>query len=69
MKVYIKQFNVDMELKTSGVELEIRNPKGKHLGDLFITKTELIWCKGKKRRENGVPITWANFIDFMEDES
>ena len=38
MKVYIKQFNVNMEIKTNGVELAIYSPDGaKHLGDLWVT--------------------------------
>ena len=48
MKVNIKRFNVDMEIKTSGIEFEVRTPSGKdHLGDLVLTKSNLIWCRGR----------------------
>ena len=43
MKVSIKRFNVTMDVKTSGVEFEVRTPNGKtHLGDLVLTKSKLI---------------------------
>ena len=66
MQVYIKQFNVAMEVKTAGVELEVKEPGGQHLGDLVVTKTKLIWCRGRTRPENGKQTTWTQFIEHME---
>ncbi len=67
MKVLIKEFGLDMEVKTKGIELEIRSANGKkQLGDLVVTKTQIIWCKGRTTRENGVPVTWNEFISWME---
>lgn len=67
MKVLIKEFGLDMEVKTKGIELEIRSPDGKkQVGDLVVTKTKIIWCKGRTTRENGVSVTWDNFIAWME---
>jgi hypothetical protein len=66
MQVGIKDFNVAMDIKTSGIELEIYDTDGAHRGDLVITKTKLIWCHGKTRREKGVKIRWEDFIDYME---
>ena len=67
MKVLIKEFGLDMEVKTKGIVLEIRSPNGKkHLGDLVVTKTQIIWCKGKTTRDKGVPVTWDDFIARME---
>ena len=66
MKVSIKQFNVDMEIKNRGIELDVYDTGGRHLGDLFITKTRLIWCKGKTKRANGKKVTWEGFIGQME---
>ncbi len=67
MKVLIKEFGLDMEVKTKGIELEIRSPDGKkQLGDLVVTKTQIIWCKGKTTPAKGVPVKWKKFIEWME---
>ena len=62
MKVSIKEFNVDMEVKTKGIEFEVRSNKGEHRGDLVLTKTRLIWCPGQTKPENGHKIEWDDFI-------
>ena len=67
MKVKIKRFNVEMEVKNSGIEFEIRSTDGKQqLGDVILTKTGIIWCKGKPSHQNGVKVSWAEFINYME---
>jgi len=68
VKVYVKEFDVEMELKNKGVELDIADPKGVHIGDLILTKTQLIWCKGKIGRKNGKSISWEDFIDYMNSK-
>ncbi|MFC1634881.1 hypothetical protein ACFL5Z_08565 [Planctomycetota bacterium] len=65
MNVKIKQFDVEMEIKNNGIEIDVAK-KGKHLGDLYVTKSRLIWCKGKTSQENGKPVTWSKFIEMME---
>ena len=66
MRVNVKRFNVEMEVKNSGIEFEVRTPNGKdHLGDLVLTKTRLIWCPGQTKPENGKKIRWEDFIDMM----
>lgn len=67
MKVKIKDFNVDMDIKNNGLELEVRDPKGNFLGDCFVTKTGLIWCEGKTDKANGKKISWNKFIKLMSD--
>lgn len=68
MKVVIKKFDVDMEVKNKGVEFEIRSPSGNdHLGDVVLTKKHIIWCKGRTKARNGIKITWKNFIKLMEE--
>ena len=62
MIVKIKQFNIEMELKNKGMELEIRNTKGDFLGDMIINKTGIIWCKGKRGKDNGVQKNWEEII-------
>jgi len=66
--VKVKEFDVAMEVKNNGIELDVAGPQGVHLGDLVVTKTKLIWCKGKTNRKNGKEINWADFIAFMERE-
>ena len=67
MKVSIKSFNVAMEVRNKGIEFEVRDPKGKLLGDCYLTKTALIWCRGKTSLEKGVRISWKDFIKRMEE--
>lgn len=50
MKVYVKSFDVEMEIKNRGIELEVRDTDDTFLGDLVVTKTQLIWCKGRTSR-------------------
>jgi hypothetical protein len=67
MKVTIKDFNVDMEIRNNGIEFEVYSPDGtKHLGDLILTKSKLEWCKGRTRAGNGVSKSWDEFIELMK---
>ncbi|ATY83830.1 hypothetical protein CVV65_01630 [Kyrpidia spormannii] len=65
MRVFIKKFNVEMQIKNNGLEFEVRNSKDEHLGDLVVTKTQLIWCEGKTQPKNGKAISWEDFIQYM----
>ena len=59
MKVHIKSFDVEMQIKSKGIELEVRTPDGSdQLGDCYATMTGLIWCKGKTHKRNGVKLSW-----------
>jgi len=69
MQVKIKEFNVDMDVKSSGVEFEVRKPDGsEQIGDCFLTMTGLTWCKGKTDKKNGIKITWDEFIAIMASD-
>ncbi len=68
MQVLIKSFNVNMEVKSKGVEFEVKDNDGNHLGDLVLTKTALFWCKGRTSKEKGVPITWKEFIEYADNK-
>lgn len=68
MKVGIKQFNVEMDLKNKGMEIEVRDNDDSFLGDLVVTKRGLIWCKGKQQRNQGVHLDWKDFIKLMENQ-
>ena len=66
MQVAIKRFNVQMDIKSNGLELEVHDNAGAHLGDLVITKTKVVWCQGRTRPENGKALTWQRFITMMD---
>ena len=65
MNVSVKNFPVTMEIKNKGIELDVYDNNGTHLGDLVITKTKLVWCKGRTSVRKGKPITWTKFIEYM----
>lgn len=64
MQVSIKKFNVNMDVKNNGIEFEVRDNNGNHLGDCFLTKTGLVWCQGRTLKKNGVSVSWDGFIDW-----
>ena len=67
MKVTIKSFDVAMEVKQSGVELQINSPDGStHHGDCYVTMSGLVWCKGRTKKTNGVKITWDDIMQIGE---
>jgi hypothetical protein len=68
MNVSIKDFQVDMQLKNNGIELEVRTPGNEHLGDLCIGRGAIEWCKGKTARGNGVRKNWHELIAFFEED-
>jgi hypothetical protein len=67
MKVAIKKLSVEMPVKNKGIEIEVRDGSGEHLGDLIVNRAGLIWCKGRTRRENGIKVTWQRFISMLEN--
>lgn len=68
VQVKIKKFELDLEVKNNGMELEIKEPGGKkRLGDLTVTKTGLTWNKGKAPK--GKKVKWEDFIKWMEDDA
>ncbi len=70
MDVKIKKFNVDMAVKSKGIEFEVRRPRGKgRLGDLYLTMSGLTWCEGQVTKKNGKTVKWEQFIDWMKTES
>ncbi len=66
MVVGIKDLTVEMEIKTNGMELDVRSNDGKHLGDCYITNTGLTWCEGNTQKRNGIKISWEEFITDMK---
>lgn len=69
MKVKIKRFAVDMDVKNAGIEFQVHDNAGNFLGDCYVTKTGLIWCCGRTRKQNGVPVSWNEFIQWMESNA
>lgn len=69
MKVSIKKFDVEMDIKTKGIEIDIYTPDGKEfLGDLIVTKSSVIWCEGKTSRARGKKLSWKKFIEVMNGQ-
>ncbi len=70
MKVWIKKFQIDMEVKYNGIQFGIRSPDNtKQIGNCYITKTALVWCKGKIEKNNGVNISWEEFMEIMKSKN
>jgi hypothetical protein len=66
MKVNIKQFEVEMEIRNNGVEFEVHSPDGRqHQGDCYVTKTGVTWCAGRTRRDNGIKLSWEELQDIL----
>ena len=69
MKVIIKEFSVDMEVKSSGIEFEVRKPdNSEQIGDCYLTMTGLIWCRGKTSKKKGLKVSWQDFTTIMKSE-
>ena len=71
IKVNIEDLGMDLgmnlEVKSRGIEFKVREPGGKHIGDLYLTNTKLIWCQGKTTRDKGKSITWKKFIRLIDE--
>jgi len=65
MQVSIKRFAVEMNVKQAGIEFGVWDNAGTFKGDCYVTSTGLIWCQGKTKKENGVRVTWDEFIEWM----
>lgn len=67
-KVKIKNFAVEMEVKTKGVEFQVHIDDA-HQGDLIISKSGPQWCPGRTKAGNGIKISWKDFIVWAESHS
>jgi hypothetical protein len=69
MKVFIKSFDVEMQVKQNGIELEVRSTDGEtQLGDCYATMTGLVWCKGRTTKPNGIKLKWEDFALLCSSE-
>lgn len=69
MKVTIKSFDVAMEVKQRGVELQVNSPDGSsHHGDCYVTMTGLVWCKGRTKKANGVKLGWDQLMEICHSK-
>jgi len=66
MKVSIKNLQVSMDLRNNGIELDIYDNQGKHLGDIKIGKATVEWCEGKTRLGNGKQKSWDQLITWFK---
>ena len=70
MKVTIKSFDVGMEVKTKGIEFQVKSTDGaRHRGDIVLTKAGLIWCRGRTTRANGVKVSFDEFATWAEQKA
>ena len=70
MEVKIKKFDVNMLVKSNGIELEVRTPDGQsQMGDCYVTMTGLVWCKGKTTKPKGVKVTWDELATILSSEA
>jgi hypothetical protein len=66
LTVNIKDLNIEsMKLNDKGIELSVYDGT-KHLGDLIISTSKLVWCKGRTTPENGRAVSWTRFITDMQ---
>lgn len=66
MEVRIKKFDVNMLVKSNGIELEVRKPNGSsQIGDCYVTMTGLVWCKGKTTKAKGIMISWDDLAIIL----
>ena len=63
--VTIKKLEMALGGKNNGAEFKAMGNR-RHVGDLYVTKTELNWCKGKKQPKNGIKIKWGDLIKLVE---
>jgi hypothetical protein len=69
MNVSIKTLYALIELKNTGMELEIRAPEDNaQLGDCYVTTSGLTWCIGKVPKRNGVPVSWEVFMEICKSK-
>ena len=66
MKAHIKDLGIPLDIKSKGLEIQVNDNDGRHLGDLIVTSTSLIWCKGRTSRVNGKRISWNKFAQYMQ---
>lgn len=68
MDVSIKDFAVTMKLGNKGIEFDVYDTNGKHLGDLRIGKAKIEWCKGRTQVGHGVTVNWTELIQWLESK-
>lgn len=67
VKVKIKSFDVNMDVKSKGIEFEVRTKDdSSQIGDCYLTMTGLTWCQGKIEKKNGINITWQELQDILK---
>jgi hypothetical protein len=54
-----------LDVKNNGLEFDVSD--GGHVGDLYVTKTGIIWCEGKITRANGRNIKWKELRKFCKN--
>ena len=66
MQVSLKQVSANVD-QGQGMELAVNDREGIHVGNLLIDENEIVWCAGKTPHQQGQRVSWASFIEFMEN--
>lgn len=69
MKVSVKDLAVSMDLGNKGIQLDVYDTQGKHLGDLRIGKAKIEWCRGKTQSGNGHTVNWHELIAWFQSRA
>jgi hypothetical protein len=70
VQVRIKKFEVNMDVKSSGIEFEVRTPDGtSQIGDCYLTMTGLVWCIGKTHKKNGIKLSWTELQSILASQA
>ena len=67
MKLVLDNLGAGLEIKNRGIRLTVATPTGEHFGHLYLTKTKLVWCPGKRNKSNGVELTWRDFDSLVNE--
>jgi hypothetical protein len=66
MKIANKKIRHELEIKNNGIEFSVKDSKGKHLGDFYVRKSGVVWCRGQTTVDNGESISWTKLIGLAE---
>jgi hypothetical protein len=71
MQVKTQPFKEAIEIKSDGIIFDVYGNGSKRLGDLSVTRTGLVWCKGangKMPRGKGINVKWEDFITWVQSQ-
>ena len=62
----MKQFGWTWRSRQTESNSKVREPDDStQIGDCYVTKTGLTWCRGKTTKANGVKVTWNESAEIL----